>query len=601
MSAIARLRAYPLQYPEPNDRDRLRCVTLVRIDTEDGAVGWGECISQWPDSALAVATVAEEGLAPLLLGEDARDVRRHWERMRDHTFWYGRGGTASFAISAIDAALWDLAGKLAGVPVHRLLGGAVRDRFRACAPRSSGTRRPGLDGGGVRGLPGERLHGCQGRLGPEPDAQFGADPRRDEACVAACARRSGRTSASRPTSAAACGLNATQAIALARRLEPYDLMWFEDVLPHEDYEGWRRLRAAAPDAARDRRARVDAGGLPPAPRRGARRHRADRPRSRGGHHGHEDRRGRRSRPRRAGRAALVVERAQHGGRAARPGDLPDRADVRAQAAPLAAPARARGGALRPRRRRGARCRTGPASAARSTRPWWSATRCAAEASASADAVHVGQRPRGVVRPEAEAGQHAVADVDRAAAQRQVGTSRRARRSTSTHASSDAGAAAASSRSAKCRVRPVSATASTTTTARPAISTAGARVTRAGAPAAASNGEIAMASRSWRTARPRDREAAKAPPVGSSASRTRSPSGWSCASASHSSRTRSAIAAASSSAGARPTTPVAPAVTRRPRRRCRGGARGARGRGARRASPARRGSARRARAACGPCA
>ena len=175
----------PLQYPEPNDRDRLRCVTLVRIETEDGAIGWGECISQWPDSALAVCTVAEEGLAPLLVGEDARDPRRLWERMRDQTFWYGRGGTASFAISAIDCALWDLAGKLAGQPVHRLLGGAVRDRFRACASiiwdpgdldwtaasspatRRAASRRPRAGGAAAR------------------DAQFGTDGRRDEACVRA--------------------------------------------------------------------------------------------------------------------------------------------------------------------------------------------------------------------------------------------------------------------------------------------------------------------------------------------------------------------------------------------------------------------------------
>jgi L-alanine-DL-glutamate epimerase-like enolase superfamily enzyme len=246
MSVIARLRAYPLQYPEPNDRDRLRCVTLVRIDTEDGAVGWGECISQWPDSALAVATVAEQGLAPLLLGEDARDVRRLWERMRDHTFWYGRGGTASFAISAIDTALWDLAGKLAGVPVHRLLGGAVRDRFRACASIIWDPGDLAWTAAEFAGYQASGFTAAKGGWGRSPDAQFGADPRRDEACVAAVRDAVGPDFGLAADVSGRVRLDATRAIALARRLEPYDLMWFEDVLPHEDYEGWRRLRAAAP-------------------------------------------------------------------------------------------------------------------------------------------------------------------------------------------------------------------------------------------------------------------------------------------------------------------------------------------------------------------
>ena len=54
MTAIERIEAFPLRYPEPNDANRDRYVTLARIETDDGAVGWGECISQWPEAALAV-------------------------------------------------------------------------------------------------------------------------------------------------------------------------------------------------------------------------------------------------------------------------------------------------------------------------------------------------------------------------------------------------------------------------------------------------------------------------------------------------------------------------------------------------------------------
>ena len=65
---IARIDAFPLRYPEPHDSGKLRCVTLVRIETDEGTVGWGECISQWAEAALAVKVIIDRGFAPLLIG-----------------------------------------------------------------------------------------------------------------------------------------------------------------------------------------------------------------------------------------------------------------------------------------------------------------------------------------------------------------------------------------------------------------------------------------------------------------------------------------------------------------------------------------------------
>ena len=130
---IADIRAYPLKYPEPHDSNRFRYVTLVRIEAEGGITGWGECISQWPEASLAVKVVAEGGLLPLLRGHEAFDTRGLWEMMRRHSFWYGNGGIATFALSAIDMALWDLKGHALGVPVYELLGGKVTARLRAVA------------------------------------------------------------------------------------------------------------------------------------------------------------------------------------------------------------------------------------------------------------------------------------------------------------------------------------------------------------------------------------------------------------------------------------------------------------------------------------
>ena len=50
---ITKVNAYPLRYPEPNDYNNMRHVTLAKIETDEGVIGWGECISQWPEAALA--------------------------------------------------------------------------------------------------------------------------------------------------------------------------------------------------------------------------------------------------------------------------------------------------------------------------------------------------------------------------------------------------------------------------------------------------------------------------------------------------------------------------------------------------------------------
>ena len=107
---------------------------LVRIHTDEGIVGVGEAdtspylartIVEMPSSH-AVA----RGLRELLLGEDPLAIGRLWKRLYDGSSYYGRSAVALHVLSAIDMALWDIAGKVAGVPVSTLLGGA----------RSSGSR-----------------------------------------------------------------------------------------------------------------------------------------------------------------------------------------------------------------------------------------------------------------------------------------------------------------------------------------------------------------------------------------------------------------------------------------------------------------------------
>lgn len=246
MDAIARIEAFPLRYPEPHDAGRDRYVTLARIETADGAVGWGECISQWPESALAVKTIVDRGLGPILLGKDPTEVRRRWLEMRDHSFWIGLGGTVTFAVSALDAALWDLAGKLAGVPVHRLLGGKLHDRVRACASVIWDPGDPAATAAEFADYAQRGFTWIKGGWGKNPETGFGMHWRRDVEIVRACREAVGDDVELSCDVSARAKWTAGHAVQMARRFEPYRLAWLEDALHHEDHAGWRRLRAAAP-------------------------------------------------------------------------------------------------------------------------------------------------------------------------------------------------------------------------------------------------------------------------------------------------------------------------------------------------------------------
>jgi galactonate dehydratase len=102
---------------------------FVRIDTDEGLSGWGE--GSLHGSIEAVQAAIRE-LAPHLVGADPAGPERHWHRL--YHAWRWRGGAVSqTALAALDIALWDLEGKRLGVPVARLLGGAIRTKLRGYA------------------------------------------------------------------------------------------------------------------------------------------------------------------------------------------------------------------------------------------------------------------------------------------------------------------------------------------------------------------------------------------------------------------------------------------------------------------------------------
>ncbi len=99
---------------------------FLKIHTDAGVVGLGEPLLE--GRALTVKTAIEE-IEPYLLGKDPRRVVHHWQAIYRHAFYRG-GPILTSAISGIDQALWDIKGKLLGVPVYELLGGPTRDLVR---------------------------------------------------------------------------------------------------------------------------------------------------------------------------------------------------------------------------------------------------------------------------------------------------------------------------------------------------------------------------------------------------------------------------------------------------------------------------------------
>ena len=106
-----------------------RRTRLVKITTDNGIVGWGETTLEGkPKSTVS----AVEELSEYLIGKDPLRIEHHWQHIYRSAFFRG-GNILMTALSGIDQALWDIAGKHYGVPTHKLLGGAVRDRIRVYA------------------------------------------------------------------------------------------------------------------------------------------------------------------------------------------------------------------------------------------------------------------------------------------------------------------------------------------------------------------------------------------------------------------------------------------------------------------------------------
>ena len=242
---IKDIKAFPLAYPEPHYQNIERYITLARVESENGLVGWGESISQFRESALATKVIIERGFAPLLIGQDGLNVDALWREMLDHIWWYGQEGIAAFGVSAVDMALWDLKGVAQETPVCDILGGRLHDKVPAMG--SIIFDMENIDGtvDEFRWMRDQGYRVVKAGWGMKREALFGQDRKRDIEMVRRIREAIGDDLELVVDTPGHLGIwNVPTAIQRFQDLEPYRLKWIEQPLPPHDLEGHARLRAS---------------------------------------------------------------------------------------------------------------------------------------------------------------------------------------------------------------------------------------------------------------------------------------------------------------------------------------------------------------------
>ncbi|WP_421726162.1 mandelate racemase/muconate lactonizing enzyme family protein [Bauldia sp.] len=240
MSPIAQVDAKLYRIPLPEvmadakhgDHTHFELIT-VTVALANGLTGTGYSYTGGRGGQ-AIHALVKHDLAPMLIGRDADAVEDLYEAMQWHVHYVGRGGIASFAISAIDIALWDLRGKQRGEPLWKMAGGAGTRCRAYCGGIDLNFPLPKLLAN-VRGYLDRGFDGVKIKVG-KPDLA------EDVARVAAVRDLIGPEVALMVD--ANYGMTVDQAIAAAEAFRPYDLVWFEEPIVPDDYDGYARIAEA---------------------------------------------------------------------------------------------------------------------------------------------------------------------------------------------------------------------------------------------------------------------------------------------------------------------------------------------------------------------
>ena len=210
---------------------------IVEVETDEGVTGWGECFGPG-NIAFANKGIVEKVIQPIVLGMQALDRDVIWHKvynlMRDH----GQKGMPLQALSGVDIALWDIAGKAANLPLYKMIGGAHRDKVE-------------VYGYGMMLRP-ENINSLISRFKEESaeikemgfkalKMKVGVGPKDDIKLIEAV--RGGIGDNFRFMVDANHGYTTHDALYVGRAMEEFSPYWFEEPVAPEDLDGYRELRA----------------------------------------------------------------------------------------------------------------------------------------------------------------------------------------------------------------------------------------------------------------------------------------------------------------------------------------------------------------------
>ncbi|MFQ5997592.1 MAG: mandelate racemase/muconate lactonizing enzyme family protein [Dehalococcoidales bacterium] len=212
-----------------------RQAALCLISTDEGIEGVGEAFYLGGPAKIAAGMISD-AYAPLLIGKDPFDNDVIWDFLYNRTRDQGRKGLPISALSAIDIALWDIKGKALGLPVYKLLGGAYREKAHVYATGLYEPQHvPSIKNALVEEALGYKKDGFSAMklkigYGIEKDMEYLKAVREaigDDMVLMVDANHA---------------YNAAEAIRLARKMERYDVYWFEEPVPPEDIDGYIEVK-----------------------------------------------------------------------------------------------------------------------------------------------------------------------------------------------------------------------------------------------------------------------------------------------------------------------------------------------------------------------
>ena len=213
-----------------------RTAHLVEVETDEGITGWGECFGAG-NIALANKGIVQQVIQPMVLGMDPLDRDVIWHKvynlMRDH----GQKGMPLQSLSGVDIALWDIAGKVAGLPLYKMIGGAHRDKIDVYGYGMM-LRTESVDSLVARFT--DEAAAIKGMGFKATKMKVGLGLRDDVRLIEAVRRGVGDDY--RFMIDANHAYTTHDAFYMGRAMEEFDPYWFEEPVAPEDLDGYRELR-----------------------------------------------------------------------------------------------------------------------------------------------------------------------------------------------------------------------------------------------------------------------------------------------------------------------------------------------------------------------